>query len=425
MVDNAITITVDHFGKIVGGGPGGVCAAVGAAKEGASVLLIERYGFLGGMATAGLVNPFMPYKIEGRRLTSAVFNELLDRLQETGQLDGLLESGARFVESVMVLSAHRQGDATEVATRGIGPALVFGRLWEQLRVPQVIENLLRGRRFKFPLERTLFLTVLHRLFRSGSDRSCLRIWLKNQHVPGTDEIALHHMYRAMAWLGEMLPEDQQRGATPFAPRCTKDVFEEALFARRRDLFSELDLVFFDTTSIYFEGQGGQELGEYGLSKDHRPDRRQMVVGMVLDGEGRPLCCELWPGNVTDVKTLVPIVDRLRTRFQIRSICIVADRGMISKETIAALVSKERKVHYILGARLRSVKEIREAVLSRGGRYHVVHEARRRRSDPSPLRKPLPHVRADHRRGPIPYTDADLPGAPLRNGRLVGGLQPDE
>ena len=71
---------------IVGGGPGGVCAAVGAAKEGASVLLIERYGFLGGMATAGLVNPFMPYRIKGRRLTSAVFNELLDRLQDAGAL---------------------------------------------------------------------------------------------------------------------------------------------------------------------------------------------------------------------------------------------------------------------------------------------------------------------------------------------------
>jgi hypothetical protein len=71
---------------VVGGGPGGVCAAVGAAREGASVLLVERYGFLGGMATAGLVNPFMPYKIEGRRLTTAVFNELLDRLQDAGAL---------------------------------------------------------------------------------------------------------------------------------------------------------------------------------------------------------------------------------------------------------------------------------------------------------------------------------------------------
>lgn len=319
----------------------------------------------------------------------------LDRLKESGQLDGLLESGARFVESVMVLSAHRQGDATEVTTQAIGPALVFGRLWKELQIPQVIESLLRGRRFKFPLERTLFLTVLHRLFRSGSDRSCLRVWLKNEHVPDTEEIALHHIYRAMAWLGEVLPKDEQKGATPFAPRCTKDVFEEALFARHRDLFSELDLVFFDTTSIYFEGRGGQDLGEFGRSKDHRPDRRQMVVGMVIDGEGRPLCCELWPGNTTDVKTLIPIVDRLRTRFHIRSICIVADRGMISRETIAALSSEERQVHYILGARLRNVKEIRETVLSRGGRYHVVQEPRQRRSDPSPLK--VKEVQVDKRR----------------------------
>jgi hypothetical protein len=71
---------------IVGGGPGGVCAAVGAAQQGASVLLVERYGFLGGMATAGLVNPFMPYTVEGKKLTSAVFNELLDRLEARGAL---------------------------------------------------------------------------------------------------------------------------------------------------------------------------------------------------------------------------------------------------------------------------------------------------------------------------------------------------
>jgi len=168
-----------------------------------------------------------------------------------------------------------------------------------------------------------------------------------------------------------------------------------LFDRRRDLFSDLELVFFDTTSIYFEGQGGTDLGQYGHSKDHRPDRKQMVVGAVLDAEGRPLCCELWPGNVTDVKTLIPIVDRLRTRFHIRSICIVADRGMISKETIAGLQADERQVHYILGARLRNVKEIYQTVLSRGGRYRVVHEARHKSTDPSPLK--VKEVRVDERR----------------------------
>jgi transposase len=73
----------------------------------------------------------------------------------------------------------------------------------------------------------------------------------------------------MAWLGEELP-------TPFAPRCIKDLVEERLFAHRRDLFTRLDLVFMDTTSLRFEGAGGQTLGRYGFSKDHRPDLRQMT-----------------------------------------------------------------------------------------------------------------------------------------------------
>jgi len=327
----------------------------------------------------------------------------LDRLAESGQLDALLQSGARFSESVMVLAAHREGEAPVVSTRRIGPALVFARLWEELQIPQVIRRLLAGRRLTLPVERILFLPVLHRLFASGSDRSCLRVWKQDQQIPGTETIALHQIYRAMAWLGEPLPEDQQAGATPFSARCTKDAFEEALFDRRRDLFSDLELVFFDTTSIYFEGEGGTELGQYGHSKDHRPDRRQMIVGAVLDGEGRPLCCELWPGNVTDVKTLIPIVDRLRTRFQIRSICIVADRGMISKETMAELQADERQVHYILGARLRNVKEIYETVLSRGGRYRVVHEARQKSTDPSPLK--VKEVRIDDRRYVVCLNDA--------------------
>ena len=125
----------------------------------------------------------------------------------------------------------------------------------------------------------------------------------------------------------------------------------------------------------FEGEGGTDLGQYGHSKDHRPDRKQMVVGAVLDGEGRPLCCELWPGNVTDVKTLIPIVDRLRTRFQIRSICIVADRGMISAATLQAL--EERKLEYILGARERSTAVIRDVVLADETPFTPLLIARRR------------------------------------------------
>jgi transposase len=199
----------------------------------------------------------------------------------------------------------------------------------------------------------------------------------------------------MAWLGEELPQDQQQGKTPFAPRCIKDRIEEGLFAPRRDLFTDLQLVFFDTTSLSFEGEGGDDLGQRGFSKDHRPDLYQMVVGAVLDGQGRPICCELWPGNTTDVTTLIPVVDRLRSRFGVRRVCVVADRGMIRQETIAALARDERGWQYLLGARMRSQNEVKDEVLSRAGRDRVVHPKRVKSDDPSPLK--VKEVGVDDRR----------------------------
>jgi hypothetical protein len=150
------------------------------------------------------------------------------------------------------------------------------------------------------------------------------------------------------------------GRTPFAPRCVKDLVEERLFEARRDLFSELSVVFMDTTSLYFAGAGGETLGQRGHSKDHRPDLMQMIVAVVMDQRGRPLCCEMWPGNTPDVTALMPVVDRLGQRFGITRVCVVADRGMISAQTIAAL--EARGLEYILGVRERTSKEVRTLVL---------------------------------------------------------------
>ena len=98
-------------------------------------------------------------------------------------------------------------------------------------------------------------------------------------IPGTEALDLHHLYGAMAFLGqEIAPKGPKTLGTP---RCLKDLIEEELFERHRDLFTEVDLVFFDTTSLYFEGRGGESIGKRGHSKDHRPDLCQMVVGMAL------------------------------------------------------------------------------------------------------------------------------------------------
>lgn len=315
----------------------------------------------------------------------------LDHLRASGELDGLILSMQRFSEKLAVLGALDHCDAVSGSATRIGPPLVFERLWRQCGIPEVLGELLNGRRFEFPVERAVFLTVLHRLMTpaiGGSDRAAEK-WREDYRIPGADDLALHHLYRAMAWLGEPLDEDPQDDATcPGAGgggRCVKDLIEERLFAARRDLFTDLSLVFFDTTSIYFEGQGGESIGQFGFSKDHRPDRRQMVVGVVLAQDGTPICSELWPGNVSDVKTLLPVIRRLEERFGIKQVCIVADRGMISDATINEIEKKHPQLKYILGARLRSDHEVRDVVLGWSGRYQQVHGPRQTSKDPSPLK----------------------------------------
>ncbi len=283
-----------------------------------------------------------------------------EALAASGALERLARSVARYAERAVILSQLETGNPERLACKRIGAPLLFGRLWEETGCRAVIEDLLSGRGFEFPVERAVFATVLHRIMVSGSDRACEK-WLADYDIPGADGLALHHFYRAMAWLGEELPADQQAGATPFAPRTVKDLIEEHLFERRRDLFSELSVVFMDTTSLSFTGVGGATLGERGYSKDHRPDLLQMIVGVVIDAAGRPVCSEMWPGNTADVSVLVPVIDRLRSRFGMGRVCVVADRGMISAPTIAAL--EERGLEYVLGARERTDSLVRTVVLA--------------------------------------------------------------
>jgi len=281
-----------------------------------------------------------------------------DAVLASGDLDRLAASVGRHAERAMVLQGIESG-SPEFTPRRIGGPLLFGRLWERTGIREVLDGLLGARGFEFAVERCVLVATLHRLFVSGSDRDCVN-WMRDYDIPGSAGLALHHFYRAMAWLGEELPDDEQAGATPFAPRTVKDVIEEKLFDRRRDLFTDLSLVFMDTTSLSFYGEGGATLGERGHSKDYRPDLKQMIVALVIDGEGRPICTEMMPGNTADVAVLVPIIERLRHRFGIGRVCVVADRGMISQATITAL--EERKLDYILGARERSSAVVRDVVL---------------------------------------------------------------
>jgi hypothetical protein len=298
---------------------------------------------------------------EGARTKQRIIKNLgrKDAVVASGELERLAASVERFAERAMVLAQVANGNPDGLVCRRIGPPLLFGRLWQDTGIQAVLAKLLAGRAFEFAVERAVYTATLHRLMVSGSDRACEK-WMADYAIPDAADLALHHFYRAMAWLGEELPEAEQAGATPFAPRCVKDLIEEHLVEQRRDLFSELNLVFMDTTTLSFVGAGGATLGRRGHSKDHRPELVQMVLGVVIDADGRPVCTEMWPGNTADVSALLPIVDRLRSRFAIGRVCVVADRGMISAPTIAAL--EERGLDYVLGARERTDRLVRQVVL---------------------------------------------------------------
>ena len=147
--------------------------------------------------------------------------------------------------------------------------LAFGRLWQETGCRAVIEELLAGRGFEFAVERAVFTAVLHRLLASGWDRACEK-WMADYPIAGATDLELHHLYRAMAWLGEELPgEEQRRASTPFAPRMPRTRSRRGVRPPAGPV-QRPQLVFFDTTSLYFEGEGGQDLGPEATARTIAP-----------------------------------------------------------------------------------------------------------------------------------------------------------
>ena len=151
---------------------------------------------------------------------------------------------------------------------------MFGHLWRETGCQAVLHRHLAGRRFGFDVERAIYLTVLHRLMISGSDRHA-SMWQQTLDIPGAKDLMLDHAYKAMAWLGEAIDGDDGGQAR----HCT-DAIEEMLYQHRRSLFSAISVAFFDTTSLYFEGHGGATLGQPNRLKEqlfHNIDDLKVIV----------------------------------------------------------------------------------------------------------------------------------------------------
>jgi Transposase DDE domain len=275
-----------------------------------------------------------------------------DLLVATGKLDQLLQALARFSTRLKVIAAAKDGRFVAREARSWGPALVFGRLWEQQGLPAILDRLAEGRRFGFAPQRVAFALALQRLCAPGSDLQGAA-WAQTVEAPGFDHLALHHFYRTVPWLAAIRHE-----------------LERDLFFQHRDLFAaELDLVFVDTTSVYLYRDGESALVRHGYSRDRRPDLPQLVLCVAVDSQGWPVAFEVLPGNTADVAALSLTIARFRERFRIRRAVVVADRGMFGRATLAELRDHAcAPFDYLLGCPLRRERAVTKEVLARPGRY---------------------------------------------------------
>jgi hypothetical protein len=291
---------------------------------------------------------------EGERVRQRIIGSLgrLDELLASGDLERVIRQLVERCPSVRLIQAEQAGTLAVQSDQTWGPVLVFDRLWEDLGLKALLPRLVRGVDFDF--ERMIFAQVLQRFCEPGSDLRGSK-WIATMHEPTFARLRLEHFYRSLGRLWKH-----------------KERVEQALFERGRDLFNgDLDLAFFDTTSTYFEGTSLRGWAKLGKSKDHRPDHLQLVIGVVMRRDGLPVACEIWPGNTSDMTTLVPIVEALKQRFRIRKVVLVCDRGMVSAKNLAAV--EKAGFEYIVGMKMRNFVEVRDDVLGRAGRYHEVSE----------------------------------------------------
>ena len=140
---------------------------------------------------------------EGRRTVQRVIATLgrADDLMADGQVDSLMKSLSKFARQVQVLEAQQTGQLEAGVSQQLGPDLAFGQLWQELKLPPILKGLLQDHQFEFSVERAIYMMVLHRLFESGSDRAAER-WRRDVRIPDTEDLEMHHLYRAMRWLGD-------------------------------------------------------------------------------------------------------------------------------------------------------------------------------------------------------------------------------
>ena len=243
-----------------------------------------------------------------------------------------------------------------VSSRPMGVAWLFDGLWHQLGVDTALAKVLGGRRFTTDVERVLFALVANRAIDPASKLAAAE-WASNDvAIDGLETMDDDQAYRAMDLL---VAADAQAQV------------QEAVFFAVADLLNlEVDLLFFDTTSTYFETEDADEFRRHGKSKDSRPDLPQIVIGLAVTREGIPVRCWVWPGNTNDNSILPEVKDGLRG-WRLGRVVTVVDRGFSSDANLEYL--RRAGGHWIAGEKMRDGSADAQAALSRQGRFKTVRD----------------------------------------------------
>ena len=272
----------------------------------------------------------------------------------------LISSLSRALPPGEAMAASAGEGLAFVESRPMGAAYALDGLWRRLGIDQTLARLLKGRKLDARAERVLFALVANRAI-DPSSKLAATTWVADRvAIDGLDEVDADACYRAMDWLLEIEP-----------------ALAEAVYWSTADLLNlEVDLLFFDTTSTYFETETaddpaqGETVGfrTFGHSKDHRPDLPQVVIGMAVTRTGIPIRVWCWPGNTNDSALIRQVKDDLKA-WRLGRVVWVADRGFTSAENRRYL--QRAGGNYIVGERLRGGTAEADAALARQGRYHTV------------------------------------------------------
>jgi hypothetical protein len=283
-----------------------------------------------------------------------------DRLDMDG-LRRLVGSISRYLDGAGALPPAGPEVALQVeSSRTLGAVWLLEGLWQRLGVADALGGVLGGRRFTTAVERVLFALVANRAVDPMSKLSAAEWASQDAAIPGLVGMDDDQAYRAMDLL--------------VAADAEARVQEAVFFAAANLLNLEVHLLFFDTTSTFFQ-RDTQESGPgafrvYGHSKDHRPDLPQVVIGVAVTREGIPVRCWCWPGNTNDLTVLQQVKDDLRG-WRLGRVVTVVDRGFASDDNLAYLTRAGG--HWIAGERLRDGTAEVAQVLSRQGRYQQVRD----------------------------------------------------